>query len=153
MTELHVGYARVSTDEQDLTAQRDALAALGVEPERIDVDHGLTGTSPERPGLRQALAACRAGDAVVVSKLDRLARSLRDAWEPRPIVVVYPDGDERILTPAAYSSGVRAGPALYPSRQSSGLGSARRSAEARNGCARSSAPCCSRYRPVDTRSR
>ena len=59
MTELNVGYARVSTDAQDLTAQRDALAALGVDPERIYVDHGLTGTSRERPGLRQALAACR----------------------------------------------------------------------------------------------
>ena len=50
MTELNVGYARVSTDAQDLTAQRDALAVLGVEPERIYVDHGLTGTSRERPG-------------------------------------------------------------------------------------------------------
>ncbi|MBA3631183.1 MAG: recombinase family protein [Actinobacteria bacterium] len=79
MTELNIGYARVSTDEQDLTAQRDALAVLGVEPERIYVDHGLTGTSRERPGLRQALAACRAGDTLVVAKLDRLARSLPDA--------------------------------------------------------------------------
>ena len=79
MTELNIGYARVSTDEQDLTAQRDALAVLGVEPERIYVDHGLTGTSRERPGLRQALAACRGGDTLVVAKLDRLARSLPDA--------------------------------------------------------------------------
>jgi DNA invertase Pin-like site-specific DNA recombinase len=79
MTELNIGYARVSTDEQDLTAQRDALAVLGVEPERTYVDHGLTGTSRERPGLRQALAACRAGDTLVVAKLDRLARSLPDA--------------------------------------------------------------------------
>ena len=51
----------------------------GVEPGRIYVDHGLTGTNRERPGLREALAACREGDTLVVTKLDRLARSLPDA--------------------------------------------------------------------------
>lgn len=79
MSGLQIGYARVSTDEQDLTAQRDALAALGVAPERIYVDHGLTGTNRARPGLREAMAACRGGDVLVVTKLDRLARSLPDA--------------------------------------------------------------------------
>ena len=79
MTGLLIGYARVSTDEQDLTAQRDALAALGVGSDRVYVDHGLTGTNRERPGLRQAMAACRHGDTLVVTKLDRLARSLPDA--------------------------------------------------------------------------
>ncbi len=74
-----VGYARCSTDSQDLAVQRDALAALGVEPGRIYVDHGLTGTNRDRPGLREALAACRSGDTLVVTKLDRLARSLTDA--------------------------------------------------------------------------
>jgi DNA invertase Pin-like site-specific DNA recombinase len=79
MSALLVGYARCSTEQQDLTAQRDALATLGVSAERIYVDHGLTGTNRERPGLREALAACRAGDSLVVTKLDRLARSLPDA--------------------------------------------------------------------------
>lgn len=79
MSALLVGYARCSTDTQDLTAQRDGLAKLGVEAERIYVDHGLTGTNRDRPGLREALAACRAGDTLVVTKLDRLARSLPDA--------------------------------------------------------------------------
>lgn len=79
MNALLVGYARCSTDQQDLTAQRDGLLGLGVEAERIYVDHGLTGTNRERPGLREALAACRAGDTLVVTKLDRLARSLPDA--------------------------------------------------------------------------
>jgi len=78
---LLIGYARVSTDEQDVTAQREALAALGVSAERIYVDHGLTGTNRDRPGLREALAACRDGDTLVVTKLDRLARSLPDARE------------------------------------------------------------------------
>ncbi len=62
----------------DLTAQRDGLTTLGVAPDRIYIDHGLTGTNRERPGLREALAACRAGDTLVVTKLDRLARSLPD---------------------------------------------------------------------------
>jgi len=76
---LLIGYARCSTDQQDLTAQRDGLLGLSVEANRIYVDHGLTGTNRDRPGLREALAACREGDTLVVTKLDRLARSLPDA--------------------------------------------------------------------------
>jgi DNA invertase Pin-like site-specific DNA recombinase len=79
MAALLIGYARCSTDEQDLTVQREGLAALGVTPDRIYVDHGLTGCNRERPGLREALAACRDGDSLVVTKLDRLARSPPDA--------------------------------------------------------------------------
>ena len=79
MNELLVGYARVSTEQQDLTAQRNGLHAVGVGDDRICVDHGLTGTNRDRPGLRLALAACRAGDTLVVTKLDRLARSLPHA--------------------------------------------------------------------------
>jgi len=79
MAELLVGYARCSTDSQDLTAQRNVLTGLGVAPDRIYVDHGLTGTNRDRPGLREALAACHEGDTLVVAKLDRLARSLPDA--------------------------------------------------------------------------
>lgn len=79
MTGLLIGYARVSTNDQDLTAQKNALAALGVSPEKTFADQGLTGANRARPGLREALAACRDGDTLVVTKLDRLARSLRDA--------------------------------------------------------------------------
>jgi len=79
MSGLKIGYARVSTDGQDLTAQRNGLVALGVEVDRIYVDHGLTGTNRARPGLREAMAACRSGDMLVVAKLDRLARSVTDA--------------------------------------------------------------------------
>jgi DNA invertase Pin-like site-specific DNA recombinase len=74
-----IGYARCSTARQDLTAQRELLEGLGVAPERIYLDHGLTGTNRARPGLDQALAAVRAGDTLVVPKLDRLARSVPDA--------------------------------------------------------------------------
>ncbi|WP_031465741.1 recombinase family protein [Sciscionella sediminilitoris] len=74
-----IGYARCSTDEQDLTAQRQHLAELGVTEDRIYLDHGLTGTKRARPGLDQALAAVREGDTLVVPKLDRLARSVPDA--------------------------------------------------------------------------
>ena len=52
---------------------------LGVAPDRIYTDHGLTGTSRARPGLDQSLAAVREGDTFIVPKLDRLARSVPDA--------------------------------------------------------------------------
>lgn len=74
-----IGYARCSTVLQDLTAQREILTSLGVSGDRIYLDKGLTGTNRARPGLDQALAAVRAGDTLVVPKLDRLARSVPDA--------------------------------------------------------------------------
>lgn len=79
MSHTLIGYARCSTDKQDLTAQRQALLSLGVTQDRIYVDHGFTGTNRARPGLDQALAAVREGDTLVVPKLDRLARSVPDA--------------------------------------------------------------------------
>lgn len=74
-----IGYARCSTNDQDLTAQKQTLENLGVAPDRIYTDHGLTGTNRARPGLDQAIAAVREGDTFVVPKLDRLARSVPDA--------------------------------------------------------------------------
>ena len=71
MTASLIGYARCSTDRQDLDAQRQALLELGVAEDRIYTDHGLTGTTRARPGLDQALAAVRQGDTLVVPKLDR----------------------------------------------------------------------------------
>jgi DNA invertase Pin-like site-specific DNA recombinase len=79
MTQTRIGYARCSTDKQDLAAQRAILEELGVAPDRIYTDRGLTGTNRARPGLDQALAAVREGDIFVVPKLDRLARSVPDA--------------------------------------------------------------------------
>ncbi|MFZ0976559.1 MAG: recombinase family protein, partial [Solirubrobacteraceae bacterium] len=74
-----IGYARCSTERQDLSAQRRILSDLGVADDRVYLDHGLTGRNRSRPGLTQALAALREGDTLVVPKLDRLARSVPDA--------------------------------------------------------------------------
>jgi DNA invertase Pin-like site-specific DNA recombinase len=71
-----IGYARCSTERQDLIAQREILRGLGVAEERV---YGLTGTTRSRPGLNNALAALREGDTLAVPKLDRLARSVPDA--------------------------------------------------------------------------
>ncbi|MYL85405.1 recombinase family protein [Desulfovibrio aerotolerans] len=68
-----IGYMRVSTDEQNLDLQRDALARAGCERVYDDVCSGRT---TERPGLAKALDAARDGDALVVWKLDRIGRSL-----------------------------------------------------------------------------
>jgi hypothetical protein len=78
MNELLVGYGAYRQSNKTSPTQRDGLYALGVGDDRIYVDHGLTGTNPDRPGLRLPLAACRAGDTLVVTKRDRLARSLPD---------------------------------------------------------------------------
>jgi len=59
MTEMLIGYARVSTGPQDLTAQRNALEGLRVAPVRVYLDQGRSDTNRDRPGLARALAACR----------------------------------------------------------------------------------------------
>lgn len=75
-----VGYMRVSTAEQSLALQRDALLAAGVEAERIYEDT-CSGAVADRPGLARALDVVRAGDALVVWKLDRIGRSLAHVVE------------------------------------------------------------------------
>lgn len=78
MAEIRVGYARVSTRDQDVRAQRSALKRLDVDASNIFTDAGYTGTNRDRPGLASALAAVREGDTLVVTKLDRLGRSVTD---------------------------------------------------------------------------
>lgn len=75
-----VGYMRVSTAEQNLALQRDALLAAGVAPERI-YDDTCSGIVTNRPGLARALDVARADDALVIWKLDRIGRSLRHVVE------------------------------------------------------------------------
>ena len=70
-----VGYMRVSTADQNLGLQRDALVAAGVLPDRIYEDV-CSGRAVDRPGLTRALDVARDGDALVIWKLDRIGRSL-----------------------------------------------------------------------------
>lgn len=69
-----VGYARVSTKDQKLRMQLDALGAVGCDP--VFEDHGVSGKLASRAGLDAMLAQLAPGDTVVVFKLDRLGRSV-----------------------------------------------------------------------------
>src|SRR3954453_9962793 len=69
-----IGYARVSTDDQRLDLQLDALAQVGVSSQHVYTDKA-SGSRSDRPGLAAAIKATRAGDTLVVWRLDRLARS------------------------------------------------------------------------------
>lgn len=74
---MRIGYARVSTDEQNLSLQLDALDAAGCE--RIYRDEGVSAVARERPEFTAALSALQAGDTLVIWKMDRAFRSLLDA--------------------------------------------------------------------------
>jgi DNA invertase Pin-like site-specific DNA recombinase len=70
-----VGYARVSTQEQELQLQLDALEKAGCDLPHIFVDK-ISGAKTERPGLNKCLAELKAGDTLIVWRLDRLGRSM-----------------------------------------------------------------------------
>lgn len=71
---MKIGYARVSTDEQNLSLQLDALQDAGCET--VFNDEGISGASTKRPGLADAMQALKPGDVLTVWRLDRLGRSL-----------------------------------------------------------------------------
>jgi DNA invertase Pin-like site-specific DNA recombinase len=77
---MYIGYARVSTNEQNLDLQRDALRKAGCIEKNIYTDK-ITGLKQERKGLDQALSHLREGDTFVVWRLDRLGRSLKHLIE------------------------------------------------------------------------
>ena len=70
------GYARVSTDDQNLSLQIDALIRFGVQPDDIYSDE-TSGAKAERPDLEKCMSVLRPGDTLVVWRLDRLGRSMR----------------------------------------------------------------------------
>ena len=74
-----IGYARCSSNTQDLYVQTATLQALGVAPSDIYPDQGRTGINRDRPGLKAAMAACRPGDTLMVTAMDRLSRQAVDA--------------------------------------------------------------------------
>lgn len=74
-----VGYARVSTEDQKLDLQTDALTAAGVLPDNLHVEK-ISGASAKRPALDLAIKDLRQGDTLVVWRLDRLARSMRQLY-------------------------------------------------------------------------
>lgn len=71
---MKIGYARVSTDEQNLDLQLDELRQAGCD--EVFLDKGISGSVVEREGLSEAIEAVGSGDTLVVWKLDRLGRSL-----------------------------------------------------------------------------
>ncbi|MCG7605414.1 recombinase family protein [Halomonas sp. MM17-34] len=75
---MRIGYARVSTDDQDLSLQRDALQQSGCAEIYADT---ISGTKTDRPELTNCLRALRQGDTLVVWRLDRLGRSLKHLVE------------------------------------------------------------------------
>lgn len=74
-----IGYARVSTIEQNVGLQLDALHGAGVE--KVFTDEGVSGSVSSRPELDRCMEVLREGDTLVVWRLDRLARSLRHLLE------------------------------------------------------------------------
>lgn len=75
---MKYGYARVSTTDQNPALQIDALRTAGCGEKHILVDEGQSGATLKRPALKRCLSALKPGDTLIVWKLDRLGRSVRD---------------------------------------------------------------------------
>jgi len=102
------GLARVSTDEQILDRQLDALREAGVLDKHISIEHGVSGRAKSRPELDALVERTRAGDTIVALSLDRVGRSLRD------LLTLIAQLDDRgvtlrVLTPALTIDGSPSG--------------------------------------------
>ena len=75
---MKYGYARVSTDDQNPALQLAALKKAECRETEVFKDEGLSGATTKRPALQRCLKALQPGDTLIVWKLDRLGRSLRD---------------------------------------------------------------------------
>lgn len=100
---MKLGYARVSTSDQSLQTQTDALEAAGCERVFSDV---ASGAKAKRPGLDEAISYAREGDVLIVTRLDRLGRTVLDTLatlrdlDERGIRVKAQDIDLDTATPA-----------------------------------------------------
>jgi DNA invertase Pin-like site-specific DNA recombinase len=98
-----LGYARVSTAGQELDAQLEALAAAGVDTQRVFIDKLSGSAKTDRPGLTEMLDYARAGDKVVVAAIDRLGRSVAEVTrtiaelgEPRIVLRAILEGIDTV---------------------------------------------------------
>lgn len=111
---MDLGYARVSTPRQKLDAQLDRLTAAGIEKVWTDKK---SGKNTDRPGLAELLEYARGGDCIVVTKLDRLGRNLRETLNlfhelPERGIAIRTLDDPLIIDTAADDAMSRVGVAL-----------------------------------------
>jgi DNA invertase Pin-like site-specific DNA recombinase len=107
-----MGYARVSTSDQDLRMQRDAMMAVGVDSRDIFEEKASGASVTKRREFQAMLKDCRAGDIVYVWKLDRLARNAVDLYQTAKLIE---DKQARlvVLTMPGMDTGTPVGKAMF----------------------------------------
>ena len=110
--EHKMGYARVSTSDQDMRMQRDALIAAGVDPRDVFEETASGASMAKRQQFQAMLKDCRKGDVVYVWKLDRLARNAMDLYQTAKAIE---DKGARlvVLTMPGMDTGTPVGKAMF----------------------------------------